>query len=74
MENISILDAGIVALLGYAVVFVGLIALQAVVVAMARSSWPLRTSRRLLPLFPPPPPHLPQLPLPHPWHPAPPVP
>ena len=36
MDNISILDAGIVAVLGYAVVFVGLIALQLVVVAMGK--------------------------------------
>ena len=36
MENISILDAGIVALLGYTVVFVGLIALMAVVIVMGK--------------------------------------
>ena len=36
MENISILDAGIVALLGYAVVFVGLILLMGVVIAMGK--------------------------------------
>ena len=36
MDNISILDAGIVAVLGYAVVFVGLIALQLVVIAMGK--------------------------------------
>ena len=36
LENISILNAGIVALLGYAVVYVGLIALQAVVVALGK--------------------------------------
>ena len=36
MDNISILDAGIVAVLGYAVVFAGLIALMAVVVAMGK--------------------------------------
>ena len=36
MDNISILDAGIVAVLGYAVVFVGLIALQLVVTAMGK--------------------------------------
>ena len=36
MENISILDAGIIAVLGYAVVFVGLIALQMVVVALGK--------------------------------------
>ena len=36
MENISILDAGIIAVLGYAVVFVGLIALQLVVVALGK--------------------------------------
>ncbi len=36
MENIGILDAGIVALLGYAVVFVGIILLMAVVTAMGK--------------------------------------
>ena len=36
MENIGILDAGIVALLGYAVVFFGLILLQMVVVIMGK--------------------------------------
>ena len=36
MDNISILDAGIVAVLGYAVVFVGLIALQLVVIGMGK--------------------------------------
>ena len=36
MDNISILDAGIVAVLGYAVVFAGLIALQLVVMAMGK--------------------------------------
>ncbi len=36
VENIGIVDAGIVALLGYAVVFVGLIALMGVVVAMGK--------------------------------------
>ena len=36
MENIGILDAGIVALLGYAVVFVGLIALMVVVTVMGK--------------------------------------
>ena len=36
MENIGILDAGIIALLGYAVVFFGLILLMAVVVAMGK--------------------------------------
>ena len=36
MDNISILDAGIVAVLGYAVVFVGLIALMGVVTAMGK--------------------------------------
>ena len=36
MDNIGIVDAGIVALLGYAVVFVGLIALMAVVVVMGK--------------------------------------
>ena len=36
MENISILDAGIVALLGYAVVFFGLILLMGVVTAMGK--------------------------------------
>ena len=36
MDNISILDAGIVALLGYAVVFFGLILLMGVVVAMGK--------------------------------------
>ena len=36
MENISILDALIVAVLGYAVVFFGLILLMAVVVAMGK--------------------------------------
>ena len=36
MDNIGILDAGIVALLGYAVVFFGLILLQLVVIAMGK--------------------------------------
>ena len=36
MDNIGILDAGIVALLGYAVVFFGLILLQIVVMIMGR--------------------------------------
>ena len=36
MDNISILDAGIVALLGYSVVFMGLIALMAVVTVMGK--------------------------------------
>ena len=36
MDNISILDAGIVALLGYFVVFMGLIALMAVVTVMGK--------------------------------------
>ena len=37
MDNIGILDAGIVALLGYAVVFFGLILLQIVVMAMGKA-------------------------------------
>lgn len=37
MDNIGIVDAGIVALLGYAVVFVGLIALMAVVIVMGKA-------------------------------------
>ena len=36
MENIGILDAGIIALLGYAVVFFGLILLQLVIVALGK--------------------------------------
>ena len=36
MDNIGILDAGIVALLGYAVVFFGLILLMIVVIAMGK--------------------------------------
>ena len=36
MDNIGILDAGIVALLGYAVVFFGLILLMIVVIAMSK--------------------------------------
>ena len=36
MENISILDAGIIALLGYAVVFFGLVLLMCVVIAMGK--------------------------------------
>ena len=36
LENISILNAGIVAVLGYAVVFVGLIALMLVIMAMGK--------------------------------------
>ena len=36
MENIGILDAGIIALLGYAVVFFGLILLMGVVIAMGK--------------------------------------
>ena len=37
MENIGILDAGVVALLGYAVVFFGLILLMIVVMAMGKA-------------------------------------
>ncbi len=37
LNDIGILDAGIVALLGYAVVFFGLILLQAVIVAMGKA-------------------------------------
>ncbi len=36
MENIGILDAGIIALLGYAVVFTGIIALMIVVTIMGK--------------------------------------
>ena len=36
MENIGILDAGIIALLGYGVVFFGLILLMVVVIAMGK--------------------------------------
>ena len=36
MDNIGILDAGVIALLGYAVVFFGLILLQIVVVIMGK--------------------------------------
>ena len=36
MENIGILDAGIIALLGYAVVFFGLILLMGVVIVMGK--------------------------------------
>ena len=36
MENLSILDAGIVAVLGYAVVFFGIVLLMGVVMAMGR--------------------------------------
>jgi len=36
MENISILDAGIIALLGYAVVFFGLILLMGVIMALGK--------------------------------------
>ncbi|MBO5129473.1 MAG: OadG family protein [Oscillospiraceae bacterium] len=36
MDNIGILDAGIIALLGYAVVFFGLILLMIVVIAMGK--------------------------------------
>ena len=36
MDNIGILDAGVIALLGYAVVFFGLILLMAVVVIMGK--------------------------------------
>ena len=36
MENIGILDAGVVALVGYAVVFFGLILLMAVVIALGK--------------------------------------
>ena len=36
MENIGILDAGIIALLGYAVVFFGLILLMLVIMAMGK--------------------------------------
>ena len=36
MENIGILDAGIIALLGYAVVFFGLVLLMAVVIIMGK--------------------------------------
>ena len=37
MENIGILDAGVIALLGYAVVFFGLILLMIVVIAMGKA-------------------------------------
>ena len=37
MENIGIVDAGIVALLGYAVVFVGLILLMGVVILLGKA-------------------------------------
>ena len=37
MENIGILDAGVIALLGYAVVFFGLILLMLVVTAMGKA-------------------------------------
>ena len=37
LENISLLNAGIVALLGYAVVFVGLIALMIVVILLGKA-------------------------------------
>ena len=37
LENIGIVDAAVVAVLGYAVVFVGLIALMAVIVAMGKA-------------------------------------
>ena len=77
LTNISIANAGIVAVLGYAVVFFGLILLMLVVTAMAR---PLRLrmprQRPLLPLLPQPrllpwsllpqPPTLSALPLPAP--------
>ena len=36
MENIGILDAGVIALLGYAVVFFGLILLMGVIIAMGK--------------------------------------
>ena len=36
MDNIGILDAGVIALLGYAVVFFGLVLLMAVVVIMGK--------------------------------------
>ena len=36
LQNISILNAGIVAVLGYAIVFVGLIALMAVVIVLGK--------------------------------------
>ena len=36
MENLSILDAGVIALLGYAVVFFGLILLMVVVMALGK--------------------------------------
>ena len=36
MENIGILDAGVIALLGYAVVFFGLILLMCVVIVMGK--------------------------------------
>ena len=36
MENIGILDAGVIAVLGYAVVFFGLILLMVVVIAMGK--------------------------------------
>ena len=37
LENISLLDAGIVALLGYGVVFLGLIALMVVVIVLGKA-------------------------------------
>ena len=37
MDNLSILDAGVIALLGYAVVFFGLILLMLVVIALGKA-------------------------------------
>ena len=72
MENIGILDAGIVALLGYAVVFFGLILLMAVVMVIGKIFIAKDAKAKAadpavqLPLLPPSPPK--SL-----WPPAPPV-
>ena len=57
MENIGILDAGIIALLGYAVVFFGLILLMIVITIMgkfftAKEKTPAKTTKTAAPAAP----------------------
>ena len=49
MGNIGILDAGIVALLGYAVVFFGLILLMAVIIVMGKAFTAKETAAKKAP-------------------------
>ena len=52
LENISILNAGIVAVLGYAVVFVGLIALMAVVLLLGKAFMAAENKKKAEPAAP----------------------